>query len=948
MKKRILGILMAILMVASLVVGAIPAMAAEDEITIRFHYNRPEGDYEGWEMWLWDMDGITALEPPYDLVVNGDEAVCEFKVKTGTCKIGYIVRYGEWEKKDVEYDQHINITGVLSGTVDFYVESGKATQASASAIPTREALEEAGNLVLGSDVETGIVITASQYKEANRDGKPEITLQLSSKLEEDAVVDETTFVVGNSDGNVPIKDYRYAGQYVYLVLGETLDLSRGYNITFRGRNYAVSMPDYYSNEKFEQQYTYTGDDLGATYTKEKTTLRVWAPTAIDMSVNLYKSGNIEIDTAPYETVYMTKDVNGTWVATLEGDMNGVYYTYLVTTDTDSNEAPDPYARTTGVNGKRSMIIDLAATNPEGWADDKNPHAGEKFTDAIIYELHVRDLSTDPSSGISAANVGKFLGVIERGTKTPGGKPTGLDHIVNLGVTHVHLLPVYDFGSVDETKLADADANHFNWGYDPVNYNVPEGSYSSNPEDGAVRVSEMKQMVKGMHDAGLSVIMDVVYNHVYDSMGFSFNKIVPGYFSRPNSNGSGCGNDTASERVMVSKYIIDSVNYWADEYHIDGFRFDLVGLIDVDTINGIMETVKAKHPDVVFYGEGWTMGTATTKSGVTLCTQTNSQKVPGFAFFSDTIRNLLKGSTFGSVNAGYISGGAASKAELFDCFTGMPMWCKTPSQSINYISCHDNNTLYDHITMVTPSATVEQRISMNKLGAAFYMTAQGIPFFQAGEEILRSKPDAKDETGFNENSYNAGDEVNSIKWSTLEDDTYQNVYAYYQGLIAFRKAHPALRLSDANSVNANVSEAETSSAKVVAYQIKGGMEGESASKLFFIFNADQAASSVNLPEGDWNIYVNGEKAGTEILGTASGSVSVDGLSAMVLVQEDAKPEPKPEPQPEPQPDNGTTNDADSKDNKSEGSSWLVPCIIVSIIAIAVIGGCVFVIMKKKQQ
>ena len=924
MKKRIFGILMAIFMLASLVMGAIPALAADDMITIRFHYNRADGEYEGWEMWLWDMDGITALESPFPLTVVGDEAICEFQVKTGTCKIGYIVRYGEWEKKDVDWDQHINITGVLSGTVDFYVESGKATQPNANSIPSREALEQSGNLVLGADVTTGVVITANKYKEANRDGLPEITLQLSSKLADDYKVDKNTFTVSNSDGNIEVADIRYASQYVYLVLAETLDLSRGYNVTFEGRNYAVSMPDFYSNEKFESQFTYTGKDLGATYTKANTKLRVWAPTAIDVSVNLYHTGNPANEKDSYETVYMTEDVNGTWVCTLEGDMNGVYYTYTVTTDTAVNEAPDPYGRTTGVNGKRTMIIDLDATNPDGWADDKNPHAGENFTDAIIYELHVRDLSSDASSGIK--NVGKFLGLIERGTKTPGGASTGLDHIVDLGVTHVHLLPIYDFGSVDETKLDDPDSNHFNWGYDPVNYNVPEGSYSTNPEDGAVRVIEMKQMVKGMHEAGLSIIMDVVYNHVYDSMGFSFNKIVPGYFSRPNSNGSGCGNDTASERVMVSKYIIDSVTYWANEYHIDGFRFDLVGLIDTDTINGVMASVKETRPDVVFYGEGWTMGTSTTKSGVTLCTQTNSQKVPGFAFFSDTIRNLLKGGTYGGVSAGFISGGNATTAELLACFKGMPGWCTTPSQSINYISCHDNNTLYDHITIVTPNATAEQRVAMNKLGVVFYMTAQGIPFFQAGEEILRSKPDSKSGTGFNENSYNTGDAMNSIKWSDLDDPAYAAVNEYYKGIIAFRKAHPALRLTDANSVNSNVAEYTTGAKNVVAYTIKGGMEGERADNLFVVFNATQSAAEITLPEGDWNIYVNGEYAGTEVLGTASGTLKVNGLSAMVLVQEAPLPTEDPLP--------------------AENNTWLIICIAVAALSVITIAACIIIVTKKK--
>ena len=645
---------------------------------------------------------------------------------------------------------------------------------------------------------------------------------------------------------------------------------------------------------------------------------------------------------------MTKDVGGTWVATLEGDMNGKYYTYGVTTDNDTNvEACDPYARTTGVNGKRAMIIDLKATNPEGWANDKNPHKDDKFTDAVIYELHVRDASMDASSGVSEANKGKFLGVIESGNKTAGGHATGLDHIRDLGVTHVHLLPVYDFGSVKEDKLDDPTNPNFNWGYDPVNYNVPEGSYSSDPYDGFKRVVEMKQMVKGLHDAGLSVIMDVVYNHVYDSGNFCFNKIVPGYFSRPDSNGSGCGNDTASELPMTSKYIIDSVYYWATEYHIDGFRFDLVGLIDVNTINGLMEKVKAERPDVVFYGEGWTMTTATK---ATLCTQGNSTKVPGFAFFSDTIRNLLKGGTFGGLSAGFISGGKASSYELLACFQGMPSWCTTPSQSINYISCHDNNTLYDHITMVTTPLgyTAEMRVSVNKLGAAFYLTAQGIPFFQAGEEILRSKPVGKyvenKETGeleyvldgtFHENSYNASDEINSIKWSDLDDPAYQDVYQYYKGLIAFRKAHPALRLTNAADVEANVAEWKTNSDRMVAYTIKGGVNGETADNLFCVFNSSKDAMKVNLPDGNWKIYINGQKAGTEVLGTANGELTVDGLSAMVLVQEDGDAAV------------GSNQNATQDVKKDSSSLLLIICCTVAALSVSTIVLTIVIVSKKKK-
>ena len=932
MKKRILSIVLALIMLISLVAGAVPALAAEDEgITIRLHYHREDGLYTdpetsaNWEMWFWDPAGITTLEPPYQFEEVDGEMIATVVVKPGTTSVGYIVRLGEWVDKDIQEDQFIDITGILGGTLDFYVESGV----------------KGGELVKGDDVTEGVVITDTDYKASNRDGQPEVTIMLSSKL--DYEPDLSTFVVSNKDGALEVTNVRNAGQYWFLTLAEPLDLARGYNITFEGRDYAINMPDFYSSEEFESKFTYTGNDLGATYTKEATTLRVWAPTAVEVSVCLYSDGDPAVQADPTQEVPMTADVNGTWVTTLDGDMNGTYYTYKVYLDTTVNEACDPYARTTGVNGKRAMIIDLDSTDPEGWADDKNPHAGKSYTDAIIYELHVRDLSADASSGVSAANVGKYLGLIEKGTKTPGGAATGLDHMVDLGITHVHLLPVYDINSVDESKLDDPNANKYNWGYDPLNYNVPEGSYSSDPYKGEVRVKEFKQMVKGYHDAGIAVIMDVVYNHVADANGFCVNKLVPGYFTRPGSNGSGCGNDVASERNMVSKYIIDSVNYWADEYHIDGFRFDLVGLLDIDTINGIVESVHKNHPDVIFYGEGWQMGTVVTKPGTTLSTMFNSTKTPGFAYFSDTIRNTIKGGTYGGVNPGFISGASVSANDLTALFKGMPSWCTTPTQSINYISCHDNNTLYDHISIVKPSATLEEKAAMNKLGVAFYMTAQGIPFFQAGEEILRSKPNELKDTGYDENSYNAGDEVNSIKWSDLDKDVYKDVYNYYKGLIAFRKAHPALRLTSSSDVNGNVFAIAGTDANVAAYEIRGGVNGETSEGLVAIFNANAAASNVTLPEGNWDVYVNGEKAGTEVIESVSGTVSVPGVSAMVLVKGGVA-------DPDGTGDNGT-NATQPTTGSNAGTGQPAPkdntvlYIVLAVASVAVIA-VVIIILKKK--
>ena len=693
-------------------------------------------------------------------------------------------------------------------------------------------------------------------------------------------IDPAELIVTGPEGEVAISERTDDGSNIYTLVPETeLDVTAAYTLRYRSSEMAITMPIYYSTQAFESLYTYLGDDLGANWSENETFFRLWAPTAAAVKINLYASGDYR-ENDLLEQVEMTPDVNGTWVATVQGDLNGTYYTYSVDVDGVTNEACDPYARAVGVNGKRAMVINLDATDPEGWENDTDPHYGNTITQAIIYELHVRDLSVDENAGIT--NKGKFLGLIETGTTTPEGIPTGLDHIKALGVTHIHLLPSYDYGSVDETRLED---NVFNWGYDPVNYNVPEGSYSTDPYNGEVRVKEFKQMVKGLHDNGISVIMDVVYNHVYSGEEFCFNKIVPLYFSRVSaegqfSAGSGCGNDTASERAMVKKYIVDSVKYWADEYHIDGFRWDLVGLIDTETINEVMEEVHKTHPNIIFYGEGWTMSTQVTKDGYTMTTQVNSQETPGFAFFSDTLRDAIRGGNSNNSKPGYVANAGGFAGNISDCFTGSPAWCKSPAQSINYASCHDNHTLFDRITMSTPEASFADRVKMNNLSAAIVLTSQGIPFIHAGEEMLRSKP-LEDGT-FDHNSYRSSDEVNNLKWADLSKEEYQQTYAYYQGLIEFRKAHPALCMTSAGEVAEKITKLGGLDFNVVGFHIAAGANGEE-NELIVVFNPTPNASAVELPEGEWTIYINGDQAGIEALGTASGTATAEPISAMVLVK-----------------------------------------------------------------
>jgi len=848
--KRISALLLAV----ALIIGGVNPVALKaaeaGEITLKLHYHRADGAYSGWDVWLWEAghDGAG-----YAFVEENGEMVATKIITSGCSSVGFIVRNQSWDK-DISEDQFIDIAEMLSGTVHIYVESGVKGY-------TKE---------YGEDAVKGVKIKSAKY-----DGGNSVSVEMTAPVEGDPA---SAFVLSGTEGAVEVSEVAAQGLLYVLKLKEELKSMGNYTVSYGDNSMKVTMPNVYSTEKFEAEYTYTGDDLGATWTKEKTSFRVWSPVAEAITVKLYSSGNATAADL-LETIPMTRDVQGTWVAEKAGDLNGVYYVYDVTINGQKTEVVDPYARTTGRNGKRAMIIDLASTNPEGWDTDTNPNAGKSYTEAIIYEGHIRDLTADASANIEKP--GTYLGLAELGTKTNEGIATGLSHILELGATHLHLLPFYDFGSVDEF------GHGYNWGYDPVNYNVPEGSYSTDASKGEVRVTELKQMIKTMHDNGLSVVMDVVYNHVYSASDFSINQLVPGYFSRVSnsgvySNGSGCGNDTASERSMVKKYIVDSVNYWADEYHIDGFRFDLVGLLDVETINEIVETVHEKHPDVIFYGEGWTMSTQTTKDDVALATQTNSTKTPDFAYFNDKVRDSIKGSVFESSGKGFVSGASGYDFAIVNAFLGKTSWCKSPSQTINYAACHDNNTLYDRLQYSRKDASAEQLASMNKLSAAIVLTSEGIPFLMSGEEMLRSKKNA--DGSFNENSYNAGDEVNALKYDSLSIELTKNVYEYYKGLIAFRKAHPALTLATAAEVEKYISSEKSETSGLVKLLIDGSMEGEKADKLYVIFNSLEEAQTIELPEGKWNVYVNGDQAGTKVLKTVSKTVQVEGISAMVLVQE----------------------------------------------------------------
>ena len=640
-------------------------------------------------------------------------------------------------------------------------------------------------------------------------------------------------------------------------------------------------------QKFDYE-VYTGNDLGAVYSPKMTRFKVWAPEAESVKLNLYKQG--EGDNL-IEQHIMKKSANGTYVFEKQGDCNGIYYTYTVVNHGEEQEAVDPYTKAAGVNGQRGMVINLAKTNPQGFEMDgyRNP---EHITDAIIYEGSVRDFTMDESSGVF--HNGKFLGLTEANTTNHFGEATALDYISGgLGVTHVQILPAFDFETVDEKN----QKAQYKWGYDPDNYNVPEGSYAVSPYDGAVRIQEMKQMVLALHSRGIGVIMDVVFNHTYRRDDSNLQKIVPGYYYRSDetgyTNGSGCGNEVASDRPMVQKLIVDSLIYWAKEYHIDGFRFDLMGVLDIDTMNVIAERLKEIRPDIYLYGEGWNGGPSSLAEEKRAF-KASAKKMPGIGMFNDDIRDTIKGSVFYDDHLGFVNGGTHLENALrygitgavahpqvdYDAYGSKP-WAKEPGQSINYVSCHDNYTLWDKLSVSCPEASEEKKKAMNRLCAAIVFTSQGVPFIQAGEEFLRSKP-LPEKKGFAENSYNMPDAVNSIKWDNIHE--YPDMIAYYKGLMALRKAHPVFRMQSEAEMTQNLCFLSDTPENVVAYLLKGKGADDTPENILVIFNGNDEEILYNLPEGKWKILVDDKTAGADGKKNISEKTDVEPLSALVLEKE----------------------------------------------------------------
>lgn len=634
-----------------------------------------------------------------------------------------------------------------------------------------------------------------------------------------------------------------------------------------------------------EKTAYDGDDLGVSYSPAKTTFKVWAPDATQIKLRLYTAGEAG---EPIETIMLEKRLNGDWETTINGDFKNKYYTFQVF---DGNkwlqESPDIYAKAVGINGRRGMVVDLPATDPIGWKFDKRP-ALKRFSDIIIYEAHVRDMSVYSGSGIR--NKGKFLGLTEKGTHTATGESTGLDHIKSLGVTHVHLLPSFDFNSIDEKNPVN-----YNWGYDPLNYNVPEGSYATDAYNGNIRIREFKQLVQAMHASGLRVVLDVVYNHTSDTKGSNFNQFAPGYFYRHNakggySNATACGNETASEKEMMRRFMINSVLYWAKEYHLDGFRFDMMGVHDIETMNEISAALHKVDPTIFIYGEGWTAGDSPLPEELR-AVKKNTYKLNQIAVFSDDMRDGIKGSWNDVKSKGFVSGAPAlAESVKFGIVASVrhpqvnyaqvnyskAPWAAEPYQTINYASCHDDNTLFDKLKIANPESSGADLIKMDKLSNAIVLTSQGIPFLHAGEEMLRTKKGVS-------NSFNSPDSINQIEWSRKLK--YKSVFNYYRGLISLRKAHPAFRMPSAEMIRKHLTFTETDDQSLIYYQISDHANGDIWKNIIVVLNGSGQTRSIKLPQGQWNLAVNGDKVGKSAIGnTQSGDFEVPPISALVLYQE----------------------------------------------------------------
>lgn len=645
---------------------------------------------------------------------------------------------------------------------------------------------------------------------------------------------------------------------------------------------AQSDPD----ARFTSWPAYDGADLEMTVDPTGTRFALWSPEAEAARVYLYDTDR---NTPPCDTLIMARGDSGVWRASVDRPLYGKFYTFSIRHDGRwMAETPGVWAKATGTNGARAAIIDFAATDPEGWATDRGP-AVENFTDVILYEMHHRDFSIDPSSGI--VHKGRFLALTEPATTNATGESTGIDHLRELGVTHIHILPSYDYNSVDE---ANPQLNQYNWGYDPQNYNTPEGSYSTDPADPSARVSEMKRMVKALHDAGIGVVMDVVYNHTALNDGSNFSLTAPGYYYRHRPDGSysdasGCGNETASDREQMRNFIVNSVRYWAEEYHIDGFRFDLMAIHDIETMNEVAEELHKINPSIFVYGEGWSAGDSPLAPGRRALKE-NVSLMRGIAVFSDDIRDAVKGHYSNAAGRGFATGAPGNEETVkigIVAATAHPQvdyslgnnsrfpYAASPEMVVNYVSCHDDLCLTDKLAASMPGSTEDQRRRAARLAQTIVFTSQGTPFMFAGEEIFRGKQGVH-------NTYKSPDSVNGIDWSLKHTNASQ--FEYYRELIALRKAHPAFRMTTADDIARNIVFDKVKDPCLISYSILNNANGDEWREIKLVFNGSDEAREVKIPKGEWIVIARDGQIKADGLDTSRGGrMTVAPVSALILAR-----------------------------------------------------------------
>lgn len=888
LNHRVVLAIMTIFAVFATQFAAAPAKAlANDTLTITVHYNRIAGDYDNWNLWIWKNMDTGADGPGAEVKFDGEDSFGKkvtFKLEgmKPYDNVGIIARLGNWQKKDVGStwpnggDRFIKSFDASGKAEVWLIEGDKEIYTKE---PSIGAIKPQINSAILNDFKAVTLTLNNQY---TLKGTPTEDFTLTDAKGANVTISSVSLPAGKTASN-----------FVTLNLAADVDIASAYTVNHPvyGKG-SVAVGSIMDSKAFADAFTYTGNDLGNTYSPSKTDFRVWAPTATAVKLITYPTLTARNGTE----INMTKAEKGTWTASVAGDQHLLAYVYRAEVGGVFREAVDPYVRATVIEGDRGVVVDLSRTNPARWTPGaaNKPAFSGKPTDAVIYETHVRDLSIDSNSGIPVAHRGKFLAFTDYNTTTTQvvvnkktkkktvvktKNPSGISAIKELGISHIQFLPIYDYASVVEAKPT------FNWGYDPKNFNVPEGSYATKPADPVNRIMELKTMIQSLHDNGIRVIMDVVYNHVWDAGSFSQEQLVPGYFFRRTSsgeyaNGTGVGNETASERPMVRKFIVDSVKYWASEYNLDGYRFDLMGIHDITTMQQVRAELNKIDPTIIVLGEGWNMGEMIPDNQK--AAQINALSLPGISMFNDEIRDAIKGSVFDSGDRGWATGKYASisgvKAGivgniLFDRFVNGRWTTIDPGQSVNYVEAHDNLSLYDKLKASKRGSSEAQLASYHRLSTSVIMLAQGMPFIQAGQEFLRTKLG-------DENSYKSSDAVNSLKWNSRATNIVS--VNYYKGLIAIRKAHPAFRMDTAAAVKANLKFLNVDE-PMIAYSLDGKAVGDTWNTIVVAHNPSTSARTITLPSsGDWNVVVTGSRASEATITTLKGvtTVSVPALSTWV--------------------------------------------------------------------